>query len=408
MIEKKHHPKITSPHMEKTHTPQSRWPIIGLLLVQLLTGITLSPAANFFGIYLNEVIGYSIRQVAQVMALGRVAGMFSSLLGGGLSDRWGPKRVWILGVGAIALSSLAFVFRIPWLIVLLWALSGVGLGLTTLGGQSYLTLAAGVSTLGVLSALYNWGYTIGGAIGNPLTAGLLDQFGFTLLGLVLAGIGLCTALVAILLPNLKASTNPLLTVNALPGYRVLLQRRIIILGMLRFLPTCFYGVTTLLPLVIKQQGGSNSAVAYYAAGSAVLASLTQLLAGRASDRWGVHWPTRIAFATILLSIVGIILTAQSLWGLYLFGAVGVSAAWALSTLLPGLVTMAAEPQIRGRVFGMLFLLWTTGMILGTLLGGALLDVDLRLPFLVVGLLNILALSLTVPFFRMNPPQPQFT
>jgi MFS family permease len=94
--------------------------------------------------------------------------------------------------------------------------------------------------------------------------------------------------------------------------------------------------------------------------------------------------------------------------LYLFGAVGVSAAWALSTLLPGLVTMAAEPQIRGRVFGMLFLLWTTGMILGTLLGGALLDVDLRLPFLVVGLLNILALSLTVPFFRMNPPQPQFT
>lgn len=46
-----------------------------------------------------------------------------------------------------------------------------------------------------------------------------------------------------------------------------------------------------------------------------------------------------------------------------------------------------------------------GMILDTLLGGALLEVDLRLPFLVVGLLNVLALTLTVPFFRMNPPQP---
>ena len=392
--------------MEKTPAPHPRWPIIGLMLVQLLNGITLGPAANFFGIYLNEVIGYPIRQVAQVMALGRVAGMFSSLLGGGLSDRWGPKRVWIIGVGAIALSSLAFVLRAPWLIVLLWALSGIGLGLTTLGGQSYLTLAAGVSALGVLSALYNWGYTIGGAIGNPLAAGLLDRSGFTVLGLVLAGIGLCTALIASFLPNLQAPTNPHMPVSASTGYRVLLQRRIIILGMFRFLPTCYYGVTTLLPLVIKQQGGSNSAVAFYAAGSAVLASFTQLLAGRVSDRWGVRWPTRIAFAAILLSITGIILTAQSLWGLYVFGAVGVSAAWALSTLLPGLVIVAAEPPIRGRVFGMLFLLWTTGMILGTLLGGALLEVDLRLPFLIVGLLNVLALTLTVPFFRMNSPQPQ--
>ena len=211
-----------------------------------------------------------------------------------------------------------------------------------------------------------------------------------------------------MLPNLQAARNPLLPVNALSGYRVLLQRNIIMLGMFRFLPTCFYGVTTLLPLVIKQQGGSNSAVAYYAAVSAVLASLTQLLAGRASDRWGVRWPTRVAFTAILFSIAGIILTAQSLWGLYVFGAVGVSAAWALSTLLPGLVTMAAEPPVRGRVFGMLFLLWTAGMILGTLLGGALLEVDLRLPFLVVGLLNILALILTVPFFRVNLPQPQIT
>jgi MFS family permease len=84
--------------------------------------------------------------------------------------------------------------------------------------------------------------------------------------------------------------------------------------------------------------------------------------------------------------------------------VGVSAAWALSTLLPGLVSVAAEPHIRGRVFGMLFLLWTTGMILGTLLGGALLEVELRLPFLIVGLLNVLALALTVPFFRMTNPQ----
>jgi hypothetical protein len=48
---------------------------------------------------------------------------------------------------------------------------------------------------------------------------------------------------------------------------------------------------------------------------------------------------------------------------------------------------------------MLHLLWTLAMILGTLLGGVLIETDLRLPFLIVGLLNVGALALTVPFFH---------
>jgi MFS family permease len=87
--------------------------------------------------------------------------------------------------------------------------------------------------------------------------------------------------------------------------------------------------------------------------------------------------------------------------LYIFGTLGIGAAWSLSTLLPGMVTLAAEPQARGRVFGGLHMMWTVAMMLGTLLGGGLLEIDFRLPFMVVGVLNIIALSLTVPFFR--PP-----
>jgi MFS family permease len=177
------------------------------------------------------------------------------------------------------------------------------------------------------------------------------------------------------------------------------------LGVLRFLPTCYYGMTTLLPLLIKQQGGSNASVAWYAAISSIFASLTQLLAGRLADRKGVRLPTQIAFGVILTAIVGTILTAQSVWGLYIFGALGVGAAWALSTLLPGMVTFAAEPEIRGRVFGLLHLLWTGAMILGTLLGGELMEIDVRLPFVVVGVLDVIALALTGLFFRMKDPQP---
>jgi MFS family permease len=144
---------------------KSHLPIYGLLIIQLLNGITLMPANNFISIYLNEVMAYPVRQVAQVIAWGQVVGMFASLVGGSLSDRWGHKRILVLGIGVTALSRLLYVFRIPWLIVALWGIGGAGIGFATLSSQGYLTLTASVSTLGLFSALYNWGYTIGGGSG---------------------------------------------------------------------------------------------------------------------------------------------------------------------------------------------------------------------------------------------------
>jgi len=387
-------------------TKKNLWPLILLLTVQLLGGIMLMPSWNFFGIYLNETIEYSVSQVAQVMAGGRVVGMIASLVGGGLSDRLGHKWLLALGMGGIALSSLLYVFRVPWLVAVLWSVGCAGRGFSTLSSQGYLTLAASAGALGVFSALYNWGYTIGGAIGNPLAAVILGDDNFYALGLALTGLGILTILVAVFLPHLQVRAHQGKSAPTSRGYGELLQRpRIVVLGVLRLLPTCYYGVTTLLPLLIKQQGGSNASVAWYAAISSVFASLTQLLAGRVADRKGVRLPTQIAFGVILTAIVGTIFTARSVWGLYIFGTLGVGAAWALSTLLPGMVTFAAEPEIRGRVFGLLYLLWSGAMILGTLLGGELLEIDVRLPFLIVGVLNVIALALTGLFFRMKEPQP---
>ena len=71
--------------MAKISPKKSHWPLYGLLIVQLLTGITLMPTGNFISIYLNEVMAYPVRQVAQVIAWGQVVGMFASLVGGSLS-----------------------------------------------------------------------------------------------------------------------------------------------------------------------------------------------------------------------------------------------------------------------------------------------------------------------------------
>lgn len=395
--------------MLESSTKKTLRPLFGLLTVQLLSGIMMIPLRNFISIYLHEVMTYPVRQVAQVMALGQVVGMFASLMGGGMSDRWGHKWVLVLGVGGMAVSSFLYVTQAPWLVLVLWGLGSAGLGLAALSSQGYLILAAGASTLGVSSALHNWGYTIGGAVGTPFAAAILGRDNFYALGMALAGFGFFTVLLAGFLPQLSPPAGPRETRPVPKGYVALLRhRRIFILGMLRFLPTCYYGVMTLLPLLIKQQGGTNSAVAWYVAGSSIFASAAQLLAGRTADLRGLRLPTVIAFSAIMVAIAGTILTAQSLWGLYLFGGLGIGAAWSLSTLLPGLVTSAAVPEIHGRVFGLLHVLWIFAMILGTLLGGALLEIDVRLPFVVVGVLNGIALILTVPFFRMGAVRPHAT
>jgi MFS family permease len=287
------------------------------------------------------------------------------------------------------------------MVVALWCMGGVGLAFSVLSSQGYLTMAAGAGVLGLASAFYNWGYTIGGVIGNPLAAAVLGKDNFWALGVMLMSLGALGMIVLAFLPNLRLDENAQEEKGGMFGYGVLLHPRLILLGLLRFLPTTYYGLMALVPLLIKQQGGSNAIVAAYATVSLLLASLAQLAAGRSADHWGVRGPTTIAFSVILTAIAGIILTADSVWGLYAFGVLGVSAAWALSTLLPGLVTVAAEPEIRGRVFGSLHMLWTLAMMLGALLGGELLEVNLRLPFMIVGVLNLIALALTLPFFRMT-------
>ncbi len=360
------------------------------------------PLSSFFSIYLNEVLLYPIQQVARVIALGQAVGMLGALIGGSLSDNWGHKRVLVLGIAILTTSCLLYLFSVPWLVITLWSLASAGMSLATLSGQGYLTSAARATSLGISSALYNWGYTLGGAIGAPMAAVILGENRFSLLAFVLLGLGLSNTAIASFLPNLHRQTKTRANQLMFSSYFVLLRRRqIVLLALLRFLPTCYYGVMTLLPLLIKQQSGSNTIVALYLTSSSIFASLTQLIAGWAADRWGARMPTIMAFSVILVSICGTIITWQSVWGLYIFGALGVGAAWALSTLLPSLVKAAAEPEVHGRVFGMLHLLWTLAMILGTLLGGTLIAIDLRLPFVIVGILNLIAIVLTGPFFNLG-------
>jgi len=277
--------------------------------------------------------------------------------------------------------------------------------LHTVGGQSYLIDAAGSQHLGVLSALYHWGFTLGGALSSPGAGLVLDKGGFESFGLVLLAISLATMVGAIaILPGLRRGAGAPVTSwsSSLFGYREVLRRRAVrLLGFMRFLPTCYYGMASVLnPLLINRAADSKTAVAAYGTITLIAATLAQILAGRAADHWGSKRPTLFTYEVLVVAILGQALFAAHLWSYYVFGVVGICAAWALSTLMPVLVSQATATAERGRALGALHLLWNVGMMIGPLVGGALMEINLRLPLFIVALLNVGAILLAITFFRV--------
>ena len=395
--------------MSQRPDPDRRWwvPIALIFAAQFLSGAVSSPQHSLFPVYLERDLLLSAFIISLLSSSRQVLGMVASIVGGALSDVLGHRRTFVLGLSGIVAGSLIFLLPLPGLVIVIWAYVGFALGLRTVGGQGYLIAVASPERLGMISALYNWGMTLGGALGNLVAGPLVERIGFSGFGtaalavsaVVVMGIGL-----ALPQPRLtEGGDRPRRQVlGALGGYGPLLRRPAIrLLGALRFLPTCYWGVAAIfIPLRIYDATGSVLMVAWYGTASQVLASLAQWAVGRLSDRYGRRILTLAALATLTTAIFGQALFGHMVWGVFVFGALSASAAWSLSTLMPGLVSDVAEEGSRGRVLGLLHLLWNAGMLTGGLMGGALYDANPTLPFLVTGILNLGAVGLGVRFFRV--------
>jgi MFS family permease len=366
-------------------------------------GMMLSPHRTFFPIYLKE-LGYSAVTIAAMTTVRRVMGTLASLLGGALSDSFGRKWTFALGQVGFLLGSLVFMVVSPEWIGVLWALSGLGAGLHTLGGQSYLMDAAHRAYLGLLTAFYNWGYTLGGALSSPVAGILLDRWNYRVFGSALTIFALATISVNLfLLPRSPSqASREASSWRKLFGYGDVAARpSVIVLVLLRFLPTVYWGMASvLIPLLLDAAGATKILIASYATISQVVASLAQIVVGRAADRLGVKWPTVVMYVTLVANILGIGALPDRLSSVYAFGTLSTAAAWSLSTLLPSMVAQVTESEERGRTLGWIHLWWNVAMMVGSMAGGALYERVAGLPFISAGALNLLSIALVFAFFRM--------
>ena len=380
------------------------WPAVPVLVIQLVSGIWYLPRLSFFSIYLEEQLALTPVLISTLVSVGHLAGMVAAIVSGVLSDALGSKWVLVLGLAGATVASAAFLTSSPGLVAALWLVSGMAVSFHTLGGSSYLTKLADARHLGVVSALFEFFLSLGGALGNPMAGLILDTRGFGALGLVVMMLSGATTVgtVAFLPRRYEGHREQQQSIKgSLSGSWDIFRRPVVVLlVLLRFLPTVYYGMAgVFVPLLINRMAGRKTVVAVYASLGLLVGSLTQLAAGRAADRWGRRWPTLAAYSVLIGSGIGLAATANQLWGLLVFGVLGNGAAWALSALMLCLVPHAAPATEHGRVLGIQHAAWSVGMIAGSMLGGTLLKYATGLPFLAAALLNVASIFAALSFFR---------
>jgi len=376
-------------------------PFLVLVGIAFLGQMATSPAQSLISVYVEAELGRSPAFTSNLLSARLVFGAVAALMGGGLCERLGPKRVMVLGATGPALVGAAFLLRSPWAMVLLWAYVGFALGLYTLGRQAFSLALFPAHLVGTAFAIISTGVTLGGAGSNLIAGAIIEGQGFAALGQLTMAIGvLVLAMLAWLLPDRRpapASTEELPSVT----YRTLLRRPVSArLLFLQAIPTSYYGATQLLmPLLIFRVSGSPSYSALYATLSLIFASVGQLVAGRLMDRYGGKRPTLVlVIAIAAISLLTVVL-GHSVAGLFFCGITGVTLAWALSVAYPVLVQETCAPRQHSRMLGLLYLGWSAGMLLGTNLGGVLVEYNSGLPFLVLGGLNLMLVPVALSLVR---------
>ncbi|MFZ9857955.1 MAG: MFS transporter [Roseiflexaceae bacterium] len=376
-------------------------PALLLLLIQFLVSIRDVPLGSFLVLYLQDQ-AYTPATISQVVASAQVAGMLAALIGGWLATRMGTKWLFVVGLILTATNGFAFQVADPWVVVGLWALGGAGGALATIAGSSLLTQIGKHGQLGILSGLFILSTTASGAVGHPAASVLIQTYGYPMFSLIGQGFVVLAALVVWrwwVTETVDTPTQPKGTLDI----RLIKPWPVQLIIMMRTLATINYGMMlVLVPLRLNELTDDINLVASYGAASLVVAAIGQYIAGHAADRWGGLWPSLISFVIVVIAGVAIFVATNQTLVLFVAGVLSIAAAWSLSTMVFVWVADRVHQVNHAPLFGLLYAVWSISMVIGSLAGGWLVEIQPGLPFGVLGLSNLLGIILIIRFYRTSP------
>ena len=387
----------------------------------LIAGATLSALGNglvapFLAIYLHSVRGVPIVVVGSILAVEAVGGLGVTLAGGGLTDRFGARRISILGLGLQAAGAAVFAASVNIPLAVLGAfLVGAGNGLFYPGTFTLLARLTTPAQRTAAASLRYAGINLGMGLGAVI-AGLLVSVSqpLTFVGIFLADaasfLGFLVLLALWVPEGARAVAGP--SPSEPPpdagrgGYRAVWAHRTFRLVLLIQALMVMGGYAQLsgaIPLDAKAiLGISTRAIGLAFAANTVLIVIAQLpLAGLIPG----HRRSRVLAASALVWTLAFAIGAgaaalrpHGLAAALALGAVyvtfGVGECLLSASLAPLAMDLAPE-RGRGRYMAALSLPWGAGMLVGPALGTLIIGSPARAlfwPLLLANALLVAAMS----------------
>ncbi len=358
---------------------------LALCLLYFLESFFAAPFQALFPVYIEADLARPPWFTGYLRGLMLLLGGVFAVVAGRLCDRFGRKTTLMIGLVGSALTGLVFRTADPWGLSCLLLAMGAASGPWSTAGQSILIAAVTPARLGLGGALYFLSNTLGNALGSFCTGLAKTAYAFAQIGAVMSvGMVAVIALALVLLPGDAPSSTAkqAARLNTWAAYRPLLGRSDVhLLLSLRLTITTFWGMATLaLPLLIYRVGQSEALPAYFASLSLVAAACCQLGVGYLNDRFGRTAPLTGSAVGIFLSALGLAVWHDTLVGLFACGTALTATAWAVSTLIPRLINDVAAADEKNRLVGLGHFAWSGSMVVGSLLGGYLIEIHAALPF----------------------------
>ena len=364
----------------------------------VLVSVVIFVDAMLFGVLTPLIPGYADAFGLSKLGSGFLVAAFGAgalvggIPGGIAALHVGPKRTVLLGLGLLAVASLAFaVAGDPWALGLSRFVQGISSTTTWAGALAWLTVATPRErrgeTLGVA-----FGTAVFGAILGPMFGAIAKVLGIrpTFVVVAFVAVGLAVAAALNVAPPAESQR---------PGaLRRALGDETFVGGLwLNTLPALLFGTIALLvPLALDDGGFSAFAIGAVFLGAGVIEAGLNPLVGRLSDRVGRLRPARVALVASVAVTVGLAFVSQpaALAGLVCAASLAFG-----SFYTPGMALVSDRAEVaglaQGLAFGVMNSAWALGNLTGPALGGALAERwGDAVPYLLGGFLCLLTLLST--------------
>lgn len=397
------------------------WVIIAALffIVFVLWG-----AYYTFGVFLkpmSEDLGWTRAMTSGVMTLGLLLGGVMSIVMGGLTDRYGPRMVLILGSFSVGLGYLLMygIHSLWQLYVLLGVL--VGLGMSTAYAVPAATAGRWfVEKRAFVLAITFTGLGIAQMTVPPLVAKVIEALEwrqtYLLVGVAVWVLGISTSLILKrspedvgLLPDGKqpmvgggkGTSAPLSGLSLVQALHTPAFWLLSVIWLLTGIPILL-AVVHIIPYA-TDMGIDRVAAATVMTFVGISNIVGRIFFGNIADRIGSK-PTLIICLAIETVALLVLMGAKNLWGLYA-GALLLGGAYSAADIV--CLNVTADffgRRYLGIIIGATGLAWRTGAAAGALLGGVVYDLtkSYSLAFLIAAIGIVLCIGLAFPLFAKKP------